>query len=66
MTGVMPEFRRAGIGRSIVNAGIKHLLAEGAVDVHLEVLENNDGAVRIYMQMGFKQSGRVAWLELEL
>ena len=66
MTGVMPEFRRSGIGRSIVNAGIKHLFAEGAADIHLEVVEHNAGAIRIYTQMGFTQSGRVAWYELEL
>ena len=66
MTGVMPEYRNLGIGRSIVNAGIKHLLAEGATDVNLEVVEHNAGAVRIYTQMGFTRTGRVAWYELRL
>lgn len=66
MTGVMPEFRRSGIGRSIVSAGIRHLLDKGAADVHLEAVEHNAGAVRIYTQMGFRQTGRVAWYELKM
>lgn len=66
MTGVMPEYRNLGIGRSVVNAGIKHLLAEGATDIHLEVVEHNTAAVRIYTQMGFTRTGRVAWYELRL
>jgi mycothiol synthase len=66
MTGVMPEFRKAGLGRAVVNAGIKHLLAEGASSISLEVVEHNTAAVRIYRQLGFKQTGRVAWYDLEL
>jgi mycothiol synthase len=66
MTGVMPEFRRSGIGRSTVESGIKHLFAHGAAEVHLEVIEHNAGAVRIYTEMGFSETGRVTWYELEL
>lgn len=66
MTGVMPEFRRSGIGSSIVSAGVRHLLAEGVAQVHLEAVAHNAAAVRIYTQMGFKEAGRVEWYELEL
>jgi mycothiol synthase len=66
MMGVMPEFRRSGIGKSVVNTGVKHLLAEGASEIHLEVIEHNAVAVQIYTQMGFTQTGRVVWLELQL
>lgn len=63
MTGVMPAFRKAGIGRALVNAGIKHLFASGAADVQLEVIEDNTAAVHIYTQMGFERSGRTEWYE---
>ena len=66
MTGVMPQFRGLGIGRAIVHAGIKHLLAEGAADVRLEVVGHNAAAVRIYENVGFKTTGRVDWYELKL
>lgn len=66
MTGVMPKYRKSGLGKAIVSAGIKHLLAEGANSVTLEVVEHNTAAIRIYKRAGFKQSGRVAWYDLEL
>ena len=66
MTGVMPEFRSKGLGTSVVNAGIKHLFANGAADIHLEVMENNAAAVQIYTGMGFAKTGRTDWLEKQL
>ena len=66
MTGVMPEFRKSGLGRCVVTAGIKHVLSQGASRVSLEVVEHNTAAVRIYEQAGFKPTGRVAWHELKL
>jgi mycothiol synthase len=66
MTGVMPQFRGMGIGKAIVHAGIKHLIAEGAACVRLEVVRHNATAVRIYENVGFKTTGRVDWYELKI
>jgi mycothiol synthase len=66
MTGVMPQFRGLGIGAAVVHAGIKHLLAEGATEVRLEVVAHNTAAVRIYENVGFKTTGGVDWYELKL
>lgn len=63
MTGVLPEFRGLGLGRALVTAGVKHLLAEGAADIHLEVVEDNSPAVNIYKALGFKAYGRTSWYE---
>lgn len=66
MTGVLPEFRAQGLGTAVVNAGLKHLLANGAADIHLEVIEDNTAAVQIYTAMGFRETGRTDWLEKRL
>lgn len=66
MTGIMPEFRSQGLGRAVVTAGIKHLFANGAADIHLEVMEDNTAAVQIYTGMGFEQSGKTEWYEKQL
>lgn len=66
MTGVVPEFRSLGLGKALLNAGVKHLLAQGAADVHLEVVEDNSPAVSIYEGMGFKRHSRTGWYEKKL
>lgn len=66
MTGVLPEFRKSGLGKAVVQAGIKRLFAAGAADIHLEVVADNDAAVTIYKAMGFRPIGRVTWHELKL
>ncbi len=63
MTGVVPEFRSLGLGKALVSAGVKHLLSQGAADVHLEVVEGNAAAVSIYQGMGFKRHGQTDWYE---
>jgi len=47
--GVVPEARRHGIGRALMEA----VLAEAPGDVTLEVLEENEPARRLYEQLGF-------------
>jgi ribosomal protein S18 acetylase RimI-like enzyme len=66
MTGVMPEFRGAGIGKAVVQAGIKYLLAAGVSAVQLEVTADNESAIAIYNATGFKPTGKITWLELRL
>ena len=66
MTGVLPEFRHSGLGKAVVQAGIKKLFADGAAEIHLEVVADNDAAVAIYELMGFRRIGRVTWHELKL
>ena len=47
--GVVPEARRRGIGRILLEA----VLAEAPGDVTLEVIEQNEAARRLYEQVGF-------------
>ena len=66
MTGVEPPYRGMGLGKKIAGAGIRHLLAAGAADIHLEVISENAAAIAIYNGLGFRETGRVAWYELRL
>jgi ribosomal protein S18 acetylase RimI-like enzyme len=47
--GVVPEHRRRGIGRRLMEA----VLGEAPGDVWLEVIEQNKAAVRLYEELGF-------------
>jgi GNAT superfamily N-acetyltransferase len=47
--GVAPEHRRSGIGRRLMEA----VLAGAPGDVWLEVIEQNEPALRLYQQLGF-------------
>lgn len=50
---VHPDTRRNGIGRTLLQASIDRLAAEGARTVKLEVRASNDPAMRLYHEEGF-------------
>jgi ribosomal protein S18 acetylase RimI-like enzyme len=50
--GVVPAARRAGIGRALMEA----VLAEAPPTVLLEVLEQNEPAIRLYERLGFERT----------
>ena len=49
--GVVPPARRHGIGRALMKA----VLAEAPPDVTLEVIEQNEPAIRLYKSLGFER-----------
>ncbi len=63
MTGLTPGVRGSGLGRSLIVAGVKHLLANGASEIALEVIAQNEAARRIYEAIGFREVGRTCWYE---
>lgn len=54
---VLPEERRSGIGRALVEAVIDDALASGARRIILEVRAGNDGARKLYDSFGFLPCG---------
>lgn len=54
---VDPDFRRHGLGRSLVRMVVEEASAAGASSVTLEVREKNDAARSLYESMGFTQTG---------
>jgi ribosomal-protein-alanine N-acetyltransferase len=55
---VMPEARRAGLGRALVGAAVEAAAARGAVAMLLEVAEGNAAARGLYAGLGFVLVGR--------
>jgi len=52
---VLPEYRRRGIGRALMNACMKALKEEyKASEVYLEVRVSNLPAIKLYESLGFK------------
>ncbi len=50
---VAPSFRRQGIARKIVIAGVKHAHRKGVKKAFLEVRASNEAAKRLYSDIGF-------------
>ena len=55
---VDPEYRKQGIGESLVEKLIVHLAARGSRVLTLEVRASNDPAINLYHKLGFVQVGR--------
>jgi ribosomal protein S18 acetylase RimI-like enzyme len=50
---VLPDFRRRGIGRAMVDACVELARRGNADEVMLQVEPDNDGAVQLYERLGF-------------
>jgi [ribosomal protein S18]-alanine N-acetyltransferase len=55
---VVPECRRRGVGRQLLEESLRHLYREGARSTHLEVEDSNIGAIGLYRHMDFRESGK--------
>jgi ribosomal-protein-alanine N-acetyltransferase len=51
---VMPDFRRMGMGYSLVTEALSALNLLGVDECYLEVRINNDPAINLYKKMGFE------------
>jgi len=47
-------FRRQGFARRLLGRVEEHAKEKGIKDIYLEVLANNEGAMRLYTQQGFE------------
>lgn len=75
---VAPEFRRNGVARALLRAGLNFLRKRRVEEVYLEVRESNQSAQALYLSLGFRPVGQragyyrnpkedalVLWLPLE-
>ena len=56
--GIVPAARRQGAARRLLNAACERAVSLGALALHLEVGEDNRGAVALYRKMEFRPTGR--------
>ncbi|HEV8099743.1 MAG TPA: GNAT family N-acetyltransferase [Gaiellaceae bacterium] len=54
---VLPEWWSRGVGRSLHDAVLERLRADGCERCHLWVLEHNDRAHRFYERLGWAENG---------
>jgi ribosomal protein S18 acetylase RimI-like enzyme len=55
---VKDEFRRAGIGRALMEKAHEWAVAEGADSIELNVWEFNQGAIEFYQTLGYETASR--------
>ena len=61
MVGVSPERRGTGLGRLIVDAGVRHLVESGAKSISLEVDALNEAAIGLYQSIGLDTYSRTVY-----
>ena len=66
MLGVDPVFRRKGIGRKVLLAGMVHLKNKGVTTVELTADGEDPAALALYESVGFKICSRSEWYEKKL
>lgn len=54
---VHPDFRKKGIGESLVMLLMAHTVQEGILSHTLEVRQSNSAAICLYRKLGFKSGG---------
>ena len=54
---VMPEHRRKGAARKLLEAALGKAKERGALAAYLEVRESNEAAQKLYISMGFEAIG---------
>ena len=55
---VHPDARRRGLGRALTEAAINHARQRRADQIWLHVRDDNPGAIRLYLRLGFQELAR--------
>lgn len=58
LIAVCPAYRRKGIGKALLDAAMASASDRGARHMHLEVRHNNEAAIQLYNEYGFRVIGR--------
>jgi ribosomal protein S18 acetylase RimI-like enzyme len=62
-TGGVPGFRRRGVSRRMFEAMIPHFKDRGCEQFLLEVITQNEPAIRLYEKLGFRKTRKLLLLE---
>ena len=66
MVGVRPEYRREGIGRAALAAGMTFLKGKEVDGIELEMDSENVPARKLYDKLGFNKTSETIWFERRL
>lgn len=55
--GVHPAHRRRGVGRALMRCFLNEAAKRGCAEIFLEVRADNEGAIALYRQSGFRDNG---------
>jgi mycothiol synthase len=66
MLGVDPEFRKQGVGRNVLLAGLAHLKDKGITFIELTTDGEDPVAARLYESVGFQKMMISEWYEKNL
>jgi len=66
MMGVDPTYRRRGLGRAVLVAGVNYLQRRAMTRIELTVDSKNTSAKRLYQSVGFTGIGRTLWYQRRL
>jgi mycothiol synthase len=66
MLGVDPEFRKQGVGRNVLLAGLSHLKDKGITIIELTTDGEDPAASRLYESVGFQEMMISEWYEKNL
>jgi len=62
-TGVIPAYRRQGIGKAMFKFLLPYFKTQGIEQMLLEVICNNEKAVRLYRNLGFEVTRKLLFFE---
>jgi mycothiol synthase len=63
MLGVAPDYRRKGMGKKLVLAGLAHLRSQGLQVAELTVDSDNKAACALYRSIGFEVQANTFWYQ---
>jgi mycothiol synthase len=66
MLGVDPDYRKKGVGRNVLLAGLADLKSKGVTTVELTVDGEDPVALGLYQSVGFELCSRTEWYEKKL
>jgi len=66
MLGVDPAYRKKGIGRNVLLAGLADLKSKGVTIVELTADGEDPAAIGLYESVGFKLCSRSEWYQKKL
>ena len=57
---VIPEYRRQGVGKELINQAMQRMPEYGATECYLEVRTTNEAAVKLYKRLEFEIVRRIS------